>query len=100
MLYGGAVLLEGVVLWLLVTGVAGWVVALAAGLGVRSPSGRRLGVRSPYRRVTLRASGPRDEHHSIEETLALDAQLVAARCPDQGLRGTVAPPVSGRCGEM
>jgi hypothetical protein len=33
MLYGGAVLLEGVVLWLLMTGVAGWVVALAAGLG-------------------------------------------------------------------
>jgi hypothetical protein len=33
MLYGGAVLLEGVVLWLLVMGGAGWVVALAAGLG-------------------------------------------------------------------
>jgi hypothetical protein len=33
MLYGGAVLLEGVVLWLLVSGAAGWVVAAAGGLG-------------------------------------------------------------------
>jgi hypothetical protein len=33
MLYGGAVLLEGVVLWLLATGVAGWLVALAAAFG-------------------------------------------------------------------
>lgn len=33
MLYGGAVLLEGVVLWLLVAGVAGWVIALVAAFG-------------------------------------------------------------------
>jgi hypothetical protein len=33
MLYGGAVLLEGVVLWLLVAGVAGGIIALVAGLG-------------------------------------------------------------------
>jgi hypothetical protein len=33
MLYGGAVLLEGVVLWLLSAGVAGWLIALVAVLG-------------------------------------------------------------------
>ena len=33
MLYGGAVLLEGLVVWLLMMGVSGWVVALAGAFG-------------------------------------------------------------------
>jgi hypothetical protein len=33
MLYAGAVLLEGLVLWLLAAGVSGWIVALTVVLG-------------------------------------------------------------------
>jgi hypothetical protein len=52
MLYGGAVLLEGVVLWLLVNGVAGWVVALVASLG----SALVLGADWALERRTLESS--------------------------------------------
>lgn len=34
MLYAGAVLLEGVILWMLVSGVPGWGVVGGAGVGV------------------------------------------------------------------